>query len=85
MGDVAPYALRGFHCLCFDVLGDLRDGVAFGGEHLILGFDDGDGVGEGHAGTGLSGGVMLEHNLNLDTKHTLVQHNVADGAVNVLL
>jgi len=52
---------------------------------LLLGLDDGDRVGEGLLGAGLALGVGAAHDLDLDTKDTLAEEDVAGGGVNELL
>lgn len=52
---------------------------------LLLGVDDGDGVGERLLGAGLALGVRAAHDLDLDTKDTLAEENVASGAVDEVL
>lgn len=49
---------------------------------LLLGLDDGDGVGQGLLGSGLALGVRATHDLDLDTQNTLAEQNVAGGVVN---
>ena len=62
------------------VLADgLEDGL------LLLGLDDGDGVGQGLLGTGLALGVGAAHDLDLDAQHALAEQHVAGGAVDELL
>lgn len=48
---------------------------------LLLGVDNGDGVGKGLLGAGLALGVGAPHDLDLDTEDTLAEENVAGGAV----
>lgn len=57
----------------------LHDGL------LVLGLDDLDGVGEGLGGAGLALGVGAAHDLDLDTKDTLAEENVAGGLVDEVL
>ena len=57
----------------------LEDGL------LLLGLNDGDGVGESLLGTGLALGVRAAHDLDLDTQDTLAEQDVAGGAVDELL
>lgn len=52
---------------------------------LLLGLEDGDGVREGLLGTGLALGVGAAHDLDLDTKDTLAEENVAGGGVDEVL
>lgn len=52
---------------------------------LLLGLDDGDGVGEGLLGTGLALGVGAAHDLDLDAQHTLSEEDVAGGVVDEVL
>jgi hypothetical protein len=52
---------------------------------LLLGLDDGDGVGERLLGTGLALGVGAAHDLDLDTQDTLAEQDVAGSAVDELL
>lgn len=52
---------------------------------LLLGLDDGDGVGERLLGTGLALGVGAAHDLDLDTQHTLSEEDVTSGAVDEVL
>jgi hypothetical protein len=51
---------------------------------LLLGLNDGDGVGQRLLGTSLALGVGAAHDLDLDTQDTLAQKNVAGGAVDEL-
>lgn len=48
---------------------------------LLLGLDDGDRVREGLLGAGLALRVGAAHDLDLDTKDTLAEENVAGGSV----
>lgn len=57
----------------------LEDGL------LLLGVDDGDGVGEGLLGTRLALGVGAAHDLDLDTQDTLAEEDVASGSVDEVL
>lgn len=52
---------------------------------LLLGLDDGDGVGESLLGTGLALGVGAAHDLDLDTQHTLSEEDVASSVVDEVL
>lgn len=52
---------------------------------LLLGLDDGDGVGEGLLGAGLALGVGTAHDLDLDTEDTLAKEDVAGSGVDELL
>lgn len=52
---------------------------------LLLGLNDGDRVREGLLGAGLALGVGAAHDLDLDTKDTLAEENVASGGVDELL
>ena len=61
----------------------LAHGLDDGG--LLLGLDDGDGVGQGLLGAGLALRVGAAHNLDLDTEDTLAQKDVAGGAVDEVL
>ena len=61
----------------------LADGLENG--LLLLGLDDGDRVGEGLLGAGLALGVGTAHDLDLDTKDTLAEENVASSGVDELL
>lgn len=61
----------------------LADGLDDG--LLLLGLDDGDGVGERLLGTGLALGVGAAHDLDLDTENTLAEQDVASGVVNEVL
>lgn len=61
----------------------LADGLDDGG--LLLGVEDGDGVGQGLLGTGLALGVGAAHDLDLDTQDTLAEQDVTGGAVDELL
>lgn len=45
----------------------------------------GDGVREGLGGTKAALGVPRQHNLDLDTEHTLSEQDVANGVVNKVL
>jgi hypothetical protein len=62
-----------------------------GSEHglLLLGLDDGDGVGKTRATGLLASGVVGRrrgaHDLDLDTEHTLPEQNVTGGVVNEVL
>lgn len=56
--------------------GRLKNGL------LLLGLDNGDGIGEGLLGTSLALGVGAPHDLDLDTQDTLSEEYVAGGAVN---
>ena len=49
---------------------------------LFFGFEDSDIVGEGVLGTVLSSGILIQHDLDLDTEDTLSQHNVTNSAIN---
>jgi len=48
---------------------------------LLLGLDDGDGVGERLGGAGLALGVGAAHDLDLDTQDTLSEEDVAGSVV----
>lgn len=48
---------------------------------LLLGVNDGDGVGKSLLGAGLALGVRAAHNLDLDTEDTLAEQDVAGGGV----
>ncbi len=48
---------------------------------LLLGLEDRDIVGQGVFGAVLAGGVLVEHNLDLDAEHALSEHDVAHGRV----
>lgn len=61
----------------------LRDGLDDRG--LVLGLEDGDGVGQGLLGAGLALGVGAAHDLDLDTEDTLAEKDVTGGAVDELL
>lgn len=61
----------------------LADGLGNGG--LLLGVEDGDGVGQRLLGTGLALGVRAAHDLNLDTEDTLAEQDVTGGAVDEVL
>ena len=61
----------------------LADGLDDGG--LLLGLDDGNGVGESLLGTGLALGVGAAHDLDLDSEHTLAEQDVTGGAVDEVL
>lgn len=52
---------------------------------LLLGVEDGDGVGQGLLRTGLALGVRATHDLDLDTEDTLAEQDVAGGAVDEVL
>ena len=52
---------------------------------LLLGLDDGDGVGERLLRASLALGVAAAHDLDLDTEHTLAEQDVAGGAVDEVL
>lgn len=52
---------------------------------LLLGLDDGDGVGESLLGAGLALGVGAAHDLDLDTQDTLSEEDVAGGGVDEVL
>lgn len=52
---------------------------------LLLGVDDGDGVGESLLGTALALGVSTAHDLDLDTQDTLAEQDVAGGSVDEVL
>jgi len=52
---------------------------------LLLGLDDGNGVGESLGWAGLAFGVGAAHDLNLDTEHTLAEQDVAGGVVDEVL
>lgn len=52
---------------------------------LLLGLDDGNGVGEGLGWAGLALGVGAAHDLDLDTEHTLAEQDVASGVVDEVL
>lgn len=71
--------------LSLDGLGTvvLRDGLE--NSLLLLGLDNGDGVGESLLGTGLALGVGAAHDLDLDTEDTLAEENVAGSAVDEVL
>lgn len=62
------------------VLGDGLDDRS-----LVLGLEDGDGVGQGLLGAGLALGVGAAHDLDLDTEDTLAEKDVTGGAVDELL
>lgn len=51
------------------------------GRSLLLGLDNGDGIGEGLLDTGLAVGVASAHNLDLDTEDTLSEEDVAGSRV----
>jgi hypothetical protein len=61
----------------------LRHGLENG--LLLLGLDDGDGIGERLLGAGLALGVRAAHDLDLDTKDTLTEENVTSGVVDEVL
>jgi hypothetical protein len=62
------------------VLGDgLEDSL------LLLGLDNGDGVGESLLGAGLALGIRTAHDLDLDTEDTLAEENVTGSAVDEVL
>ena len=61
----------------------LRDGLE--NSLLLLGLDDGDGVGESLLGAGLALGVGAAHDLDLDTEDTLAEENVTGGVVDEVL
>lgn len=52
---------------------------------LVLGFKDGDVVGKGLLGSGLSGGIPRKHDLNLQSEDTLAEEDVADSVIDVIL
>jgi len=52
---------------------------------LLLGLDDGDGVGERLGWAGLALGVGAAHDLDLDTQDTLAEEDVAGGMVDEVL
>lgn len=52
---------------------------------LLLGLDDGDGVGEGLLGARLALRVRAAHDLDLDTEDTLAEEDVAGGRVDEVL
>lgn len=52
---------------------------------LLLGLDDGNGIGESLLGTSLALGVGTTHDLDLDTQDTLAEQDVAGGVVNEVL
>lgn len=52
---------------------------------LLLGVDDGNGIGERLLGAGLALRVGTAHDLDLDTKDTLTEKDVAGGAVDEIL
>lgn len=61
--------------------------LADGLEHwdLLLGVEDGNGVGERGGGAGLALRVGATHDLDLDTQYTLAEQNVTGGAVDEVL
>ena len=61
----------------------LADGLGNG--LLLLGLDDGDGVGKSLLGAGLALGVAAAHDLDLDAENTLAEKDVAGGAVDEVL
>lgn len=61
----------------------LADGLEDG--DLLLGLQDGDGVGKRGGGAGLALGVGATHDLDLDTEHTLAEQDVTGGAVDKVL
>lgn len=52
---------------------------------LLLGLDDGDGVGKRLGWAGLALGVGAAHDLDLDAEHTLAEQNVAGSVVDEVL
>jgi len=52
---------------------------------LLLGLNNSNGVGESLRWAGLALGIRSTHDLDLDTKHTLAEQDVASGAVNEVL
>lgn len=52
---------------------------------LVLGLENGDGVGQGLLGTGLALGVRAAHDLDLDTQDTLAEQDVTGGTVDKVL
>lgn len=75
-----------FRCLLGgDGLGTVVLGHGLHNGLLLLRLNDGDGVGESLGWAGLALGVGAAHNLDLDTKHTLAEQNVAGGVVNEVL
>lgn len=52
---------------------------------LLLGLEDGDGVGESLLGAGLALGVGAAHDLDLDAENTLAEEDVAGGVVDEVL
>lgn len=61
----------------------LADGLRDGG--LLLGVEDGDGVGQRLLGAGLALRVGAAHDLDLDTEDTLAEQDVTGGAVDEVL
>lgn len=61
----------------------LADGLE--NDLLLLGLEDGDGVGEGLGRTGLAVGVGAAHDLDLDAQDTLAEQDVAGSSVDELL
>jgi hypothetical protein len=84
---LALLGLPGLLCglLSSDGLGAvvLRHGLDNG--LLLLGLDDGDGVGQSLGWAGLALGVGAAHDLNLDTEDTLAEQDVAGSVVNEVL
>ena len=84
---LALLGLPGLLCglLSSDGLGAvvLRHGLDNG--LLLLGLDDGDGVGQSLGWAGLALGVGAAHYLNLDTEDTLAEQDVAGSVVNEVL
>jgi hypothetical protein len=59
-----------------EVLGNgLSDGS------FLLGFQNGDNIGKVVSGTGSASGIILQHDLDLDTKDTLTEEDVTDSSL----
>ncbi|KAB8343274.1 hypothetical protein FH972_022862 [Carpinus fangiana] len=71
--------------LCLHRLGAVVLGHGLHDALLLLGLNDGDGVGECLLGTALALGVGTAHDLDLDTEHTLTQEDVTGGRVDKVL
>lgn len=76
-----------FLFLCFDRLGGLGGSAkvlsdSFGDRGLFLGFQDGNDIGKRVARTLAASGVVVQHDLDLDTEDTLTKQDVTNSGDN---
>ena len=55
------------------------------GHHFFLGVDDLNVIGQRNLGALLAGDVVVQHDLHLDTEHTLSQEHMANGNIDVVV